>query len=68
MPEGWKKANITLVFKMGKKRDPGNHWTVSFTSVLSPQVMVWLILDTIIGHVKDRKVIRSTEHGFTKRK
>ncbi|PKU35649.1 hypothetical protein llap_14051 [Limosa lapponica baueri] len=33
VPEDWKKANITPVFKKGKKEDPGNIRLVSLTSV-----------------------------------
>ncbi|GAB0182171.1 mitochondrial enolase superfamily member 1 [Grus japonensis] len=33
VPEDWRKANVTLVFKKGKKEDSENYRTVSLTSI-----------------------------------
>lgn len=33
VPEGWRKANVTSVFKKSKKRDAGNYRPVSFPSI-----------------------------------
>jgi len=33
VPEDWRKANVTPVFKKGKKEDPGNYRLVSLTSI-----------------------------------
>ncbi|GAB0186403.1 mitochondrial enolase superfamily member 1 [Grus japonensis] len=67
VPEDWKKANVTLVFKNGKKEDVGNYRPVSLTSI--PGKMVeQLILGVINKHVEEKKVFRSGQHGFTKGK
>jgi len=34
VPKDWRKANVTPVFKKGKKKDPGNYRPVSLTSIL----------------------------------
>ncbi|KAJ7422873.1 hypothetical protein WISP_36334 [Willisornis vidua] len=65
--ENWKKVSITLVFKKGKKENPGNYQKVSFTSIPG-KVMEPLILETIIIHMNDKKVIRNSQHGFNKGK
>ncbi|KAJ7408521.1 rna-directed dna polymerase from mobile element jockey-like [Pitangus sulphuratus] len=65
--EDWKKANVTLVFKKGKKEDPGNYQPVSLTSI-PRKVMEQLILEAISKDMDDKKVIRSSQHGFTKGK
>uniref|UniRef100_A0A8C3J464 Reverse transcriptase domain-containing protein n=1 Tax=Calidris pygmaea TaxID=425635 RepID=A0A8C3J464_9CHAR len=66
VPEDWRKANITPVFKKGKE-DPGNYRPVSLTSVPG-KVMERLILDVISKQVEERGVIGSGQHGFTKGK
>ncbi|KFP26241.1 RNA-directed DNA polymerase from mobile element jockey, partial [Colius striatus] len=56
MPEDWRKANVTPVCKKGRKDDPGNYRTVSFTSIPG-KVMEQLILNVITEHMKDKMVI-----------
>jgi len=34
VPEDWRKASVTPVFRKGKKEDPGNYSPFSLTSVL----------------------------------
>ncbi|GAB0197889.1 mitochondrial enolase superfamily member 1 [Grus japonensis] len=66
VPEDWRKANITLVFKKGRKEDPGNYRPVSLTSIPG-KVMEQLILGVISKHAEE-KVIRNGQHGFTRGK
>ncbi|PKU49337.1 rna-directed dna polymerase from mobile element jockey- hypothetical protein [Limosa lapponica baueri] len=67
VPERWRKANVMLVFKKGKKENPGNYRPVSLTSIPG-KLMDQLILDVISKHVEEKKVIWSGQHGFTKGK
>jgi len=67
VPEDWRKANVTPIFKKGKKEDPGNYRPVSLTSIPG-KVMEQLILEVINKQVEEKKVIRSSQHGFTKGK
>jgi len=67
VPEDWRKVIITPVFKTGNKQDPGNYRPVSLTSILG-KMMEQLMLEVIIKQVEERKVIRSSQHGFTKGK
>jgi len=67
VPEDWRKASVTPIFKKGKKEDPGNYRSVSLTSI-SGKVMEQLTLEVIIKQVEEKKVIRSSQHGFTKGK
>ncbi|PKU44058.1 rna-directed dna polymerase from mobile element hypothetical protein [Limosa lapponica baueri] len=64
-PEDWKKANITPIFKKGKKEDPGNYRPTSLTSVPG-KIMERLVLDVISKHVEEQEVIGSCQDGFTK--
>ncbi|KFU99853.1 RNA-directed DNA polymerase from mobile element jockey, partial [Tauraco erythrolophus] len=56
VPEDWRKANVTLVFKKGKKEDPGNYRPVSLTSIPG-KIMERLILGAVSRHIKDKRVI-----------
>ncbi|KFV78543.1 hypothetical protein N308_15395, partial [Struthio camelus australis] len=56
VPEDWKKANVTPVFKKGKEEDPGNYRPVSLTSIPG-KVMEQLILEAISKHLEDKNVI-----------
>jgi len=63
--EDWRKANVTPVFKKGKKEDPGNYRPVRLISIPG-KVMEQLILDFISKQAEEKKVIRNSQHGFTK--
>ena len=67
MPEDWRKSNVSPVFKKGKKEDPGRHRPVSVI-LIHGNTMEQLILETISRHVNRKKIIRCTQHGFTKGK
>ena len=65
VPEDWRIANVTPVFKMGKKDDTGNYRPVSLTSVPG-KVIEQLVLDAITRQLEKKKVIRSSQNGFTR--
>ena len=57
---------VTPVFRKGKE-DSGNYRPISLTSIPG-KVMEQLILDVISKQVEEKKVIRSSQHGFSKGK
>ena len=67
VPGDWRKANVTPVFKNGKKEDPESYRLVSLTSVPA-RVLEQLLLDVFSKQVDKNKVVRSSQHGFTKQK
>uniref|UniRef100_A0A8B9CF24 Reverse transcriptase domain-containing protein n=1 Tax=Anser brachyrhynchus TaxID=132585 RepID=A0A8B9CF24_9AVES len=67
VPEDWRIANVTPVFKKGKKEDPGNYRPVSLTSVPG-KVLEQLVLDAISKQLEEKNVMRSSQHGITKGK
>ena len=48
VPEDWRLANVTPIYKKGHKEDPGNYSSVSLTSVPG-KLMKQIILGEITG-------------------
>uniref|UniRef100_A0A8B9V0B7 Reverse transcriptase domain-containing protein n=1 Tax=Anas zonorhyncha TaxID=75864 RepID=A0A8B9V0B7_9AVES len=67
VPEDWRIAIVTPVFKKGKKEDLGKYRPVSLTSVPG-KVLEHLVLDAISKQLEEKKVMRSSQHRFTKGK
>lgn len=65
VPGNQKKGNITSFFNKGRKEDPGNNRLVSFMSVAG-KVMEWILLKEMLRHMQAEKVIRDSQHSFTK--
>lgn len=63
----WRKAKATLSIKKGKKESPGNSRCVSAISI-PRKVLKKLILEKISRHMKDKKIMRNSQYGFTKAK
>jgi hypothetical protein len=63
VPEDWRTANVTPIFKKGPKSDPGNYRPVSLTSV-SCRLMEGILKDKIVTHLEKQGLIRATQHGF----
>ncbi|GAB0206006.1 mitochondrial enolase superfamily member 1 [Grus japonensis] len=65
VPDNWRLANVTLIYKKGQKEDLGNYRPVSLTSVLG-KIMEQLILSALTRQVQDNQEIRPSQHRFMK--
>ena len=63
MPEDWRTANVTPIFKKGAKNNPGNYRPVSLTSVCC-KMLESIIKDDIVNHLERKNLINSSLHGF----
>ncbi len=63
IPEDWRKANVTPIFKKGTKGDPGNYRPVSLTNVLC-KLLESIIKDKLLHHLMANNLIKDTQHGF----
>ncbi|KAK4817538.1 hypothetical protein QYF61_019456 [Mycteria americana] len=65
VPADWRLANVTPIYKKGRKEDLGNYRPVSLTSVLG-KLTEQIILSAITRHVENNQGIRPSQHGFRK--
>jgi hypothetical protein len=55
LPEDWKCANITAIYKKGNKKVAGNYRPISLTSIVG-KLMETLVREEIIEHMKRNKL------------
>ena len=65
VPEDWRLASVTPIYKKGCREDPGNYRPVSLTSVPG-KIMEQIVLREITRHMQVNRGIRPSQHGFTK--
>jgi hypothetical protein len=65
VPVDWRAANVTPIFKKGRKSEPENYRPVSLTSV-SCRLMEGIVKDQIVTHLERNNLIKSSQHGFMK--
>jgi Reverse transcriptase (RNA-dependent DNA polymerase)/Endonuclease-reverse transcriptase len=63
VPEDWREANVTPIFKKGTRTAAGNYRPVSLTSVCC-KILESVIKDRIMEHLRKHKLIRNSQHGF----
>ena len=63
VPDDWKTANITAIFKKGKRKLPNNYRPVSLTCILC-KILEELIRDKIMKHMKENKLFSNKQFGF----
>jgi hypothetical protein len=63
IPEEWRKATVTPIFKKGSRLSPGNYRPVSLTCILC-KVQEAIIRQKIMDHLEKNKLISKHQHGF----
>ena len=67
LPQDWKLANVTPVFKNGQRNLPNNYRPISLTSHAC-KVLESIIRDHIIAFLSDKNIFSTQQHGFTYQK
>ena len=65
VPLDWKDAGIVPLFKKGKRDDPKNYRPISLTSIIG-KILESIIKDSMLEHLEQHKLIRDSQHGFTR--
>ncbi len=63
VPRFWSEANITPIYKKGRKTDPSNYRPISLTSAAC-KIMERLIRDNLFSFLKSESLLHSSQHGF----
>ena len=63
VPQEWKLANVTPIFKKGSKSVPGNYRPISLTSIVC-KLMEKIIRNIIMKHLKEKGLLNKSQHGF----
>ena len=67
VPDDWKTANVSAVFKKGQRYDPANYRPVSLTC-LCCKMLEHIIVSNVINHVDTNNIIKDCQHGFQARR
>jgi len=67
IPSDWKKANVSVIFKKGARKDPGNYRPVSLTCQLG-KVMEKIIKEELVHYLETNKLVFESQHGFRNKK
>lgn len=67
IPEDWRLANVTPIFKKGSKENPGNYRPVSLTSVPG-KILEKIVKDRVMEHLEQHNLIIPEQHGFQPQK
>ncbi len=63
LPQAWKEAQVSPIFKKGSKSEPGNYRPVSLTSVIC-KVTESIIRDHVMEHLYRNELLTTCQHGF----
>ena len=63
IPDDWKEANVTALFKKGEKSDPENYRPISLTSVVS-KLLEKLIKKSLVLYLENNNLLNESQHGY----
>ena len=66
IPQDWKKAFISPIFKKGDRHKPSNYWPVSMTSICC-KILENIVHSHVKKHLDDNRLLKYAQHGFRKR-
>jgi hypothetical protein len=67
LPNDWKTAVVTALFKKGSKQDAGNYRPVSLTCIVC-KVLESVVRDAIVNHFTENNLYTDCQHGFRRKR
>ena len=65
IPDDWKMANVSPIFKKGSRSQVANYRPISLTSQLC-KILESILRDSIVQHLEKHCLIFQSQHGFRK--
>ena len=66
VPEDWRKAIVTPIYKKGPKSDPVNYRPISLTC-LCCKILEHVVLSHMAKHLNQHHILLDSQHGFRER-
>ncbi|KAI8515244.1 hypothetical protein Bbelb_078350 [Branchiostoma belcheri] len=66
VPQDWRTANVTPVYKKGERYRPENYRPISLTSIPC-KIMEHIVTSTIMSFAEENNIICENQHGFRRR-
>jgi ribonucleases P/MRP protein subunit RPP40 len=63
IPQDWKDANISPIFKKGSRDQAQNYRPVSLTSIIG-KLLEGFIKEALVGHLDKFQLLKDSQHGF----
>ena len=67
VPEDWRSANITAIFKKGNRQITSNYRPISLTSVVC-KTFERIVRDRLVDHLESNNLLLNSQHGFRRRR
>ena len=67
LPDIWKEANVSPIFKKGGKSDPSNYRPISLTCVLC-KVLEHIVASSVAKHFTELDILYDLQHGFREKR
>ena len=67
VPDDWRTADVTPIFKKGEKCKPENYRPISLTSVPC-KLLEHIVCSAVMDHLDENNILTDAQHGFRKRR
>ena len=65
LPQDWKTALVSPIYKKGSHKSPTNYRPISLTSIPC-KIFEHLIYSSVYNHLEANSILSNTQHGFKK--
>ena len=67
LPQIWKEANVSPIFKKGDRADPATYRPISLTCVLC-KVLEHIVASSLSKHFTNSNILYDLQHGFREKR